>query len=66
MFTLLDLDALDRAIASGELEITIDGRRTVFRSADDLLKLRAAIVSALAIEAGTGVGYRLASTRKGV
>lgn len=40
-FTQTDLDALDRAIASGELSIRdSDGRQVTYRSTDELLKAR--------------------------
>ena len=62
--TQADLDSLDRALASGELEVTIDGRRTVYRSVDDLLKARATLARMIP---GVAVpNYRLAATRKGV
>jgi len=62
--TQADLDSLDRALASGELEVTIDGRRTIYRSVDDLLKARANL--ARLIPGSTTVNYRLAATSKGV
>ena len=62
--TQADLDSLDRALASGELEVTIDGRRTIYRSVDDLLKARANL--ARLIPGSTVVNYRLAATQKGV
>lgn len=36
-----DLDALDTAIASSELEVQLEGRRVKYRSTDELLKARA-------------------------
>lgn len=35
-----DLDALDRAIASSELEVEVDGRRVRYRSMSELMKAR--------------------------
>lgn len=35
-----DLDALDRAIATSELEVEMDGRRVKYRSTADLLTAR--------------------------
>jgi hypothetical protein len=58
-YTQSDLDALDRAIASGELSVEVAGRKVVYRSADDLLKLRAT-VSQLLTQAATPVGNRAA------
>lgn len=43
-----DLDALDTALASGELTIRTNGREVTYRSVDDLLKARAAVAAALA------------------
>lgn len=39
-FTQSDLDAIDRAIASGELSFTHNGRSVTYRSMSDLLKAR--------------------------
>lgn len=39
--TQTDLDALDVAIASSELEVQLEGRRVKYRSTDELLKARA-------------------------
>lgn len=53
-FTLSDLDAIERAMASGELAVWFaDGRRVEYRSMDDLLKARDAIKEDLA-SAATG------------
>ena len=62
--TQADLDSIDRALASGELQVTIDGRSTTYRSVDDLLKARANL--ARLIPGATTQTYRLASTSKGV
>jgi hypothetical protein len=62
--TQADLDSLDRALASGELQVVIDGRSTTYRSVDDLLKARATL--ARMIEGASVPNYRLASTDKGV
>ncbi|HMY99421.1 MAG TPA: hypothetical protein PLU79_07175 [Burkholderiaceae bacterium] len=35
-----DLDALDTAIASAELEVEIEGRRVKYRSTNELLRAR--------------------------
>lgn len=39
-FTQTDLDAIDAAIASGELTVAHNGRTVTYRSMDDLLKAR--------------------------
>lgn len=38
--TQTDLDALDVAIASAELEVRLEGRTVKYRSTDELLKAR--------------------------
>lgn len=45
--TQTDLDALDLAIASSELEVQLEGRRIKYRSTDELLKARAYIAGLL-------------------
>ena len=39
-FTQSDLDAIDAAIASGELTVSHNGRTVTYRSMDDLFKAR--------------------------
>lgn len=51
-FTQDDLDALDEAIASGELTVKIDGREVQYRSINDLMKARRHIVRLLAKRSG--------------
>lgn len=46
--TQTDLDALDLAIASSELEVQLEGRRVKYRSTDELLKARAHVATVLA------------------
>lgn len=46
--TQTDLDNLDAAIASGELEVDFNGRRVKYRSIADLMAARAHVVSTLA------------------
>jgi hypothetical protein len=46
--TQTDLDALDSAIASSELEVQLEGRRVRYRSTDELLKARAHVAAVLA------------------
>lgn len=48
-----DLDALDTAIASSELEVQLEGRKVRYRSTDELLKARAHVAGVLA---GIGTG----------
>jgi hypothetical protein len=43
-----DLDALDSAIASSELEVRLEGRSVRYRSTDELLKARAHVAAVLA------------------
>lgn len=47
-----DLDALDRAIASGELTVSYDGRTVTYRSINELKKAREHVAGVIA--AGTG------------
>jgi len=60
-FTQTQLDAVETAIASGELKVMFDGREVVYRSVDDLLKARNTIKAALqtsgALPAATRVSY---------
>jgi hypothetical protein len=46
-FTQTQLDAVETAIASGELKVMFDGREVIYRSIDDLLKARLSWVSGL-------------------
>lgn len=58
--TQTDLDALDAAIATSELEVQIDGRRVKYRSTAELLQARAhvaAVVASTTTARRTG-GYR--------
>jgi hypothetical protein len=48
-FTQTDLDAVNAAIASGELSVEVSGRRVVYRSMDDLLKARSLIAGDVAV-----------------
>ena len=43
-----DLDALESAIASGELRVTVDGRMVEYRSIDDLISAHAFLSRKLA------------------
>jgi hypothetical protein len=58
-FTQTDLDAIDAAIASGELTVSHNGRTVTYRSMDDLLKARKRIEDVLNRAAGNCRGsYR--------
>jgi hypothetical protein len=60
-FTSTDLDAVNAAIASGELTVKHNGREVTYRSMDDLLKARQTIQAELAAaqaSARTGGSYR--------
>lgn len=48
-----DLDALDAAIASSELEVELDGRRVRYRSTADLIAARAHVAAVL-VQASAG------------
>ena len=48
--TSADLDALDRAIASSELEVDIDGRRVRYRSVQELIAARAHLAAVFATQ----------------
>lgn len=59
-FTSENLAAIDRAIASGELRVTVNGRTVEYRSMADLLKARSTIV---AEQAASTTGRRGGSFR---
>lgn len=65
--TQTDLDALDVAIATGELTVEFNGRRVTYRSVPELLQARAhvaALLSAQGRPATAGaVRYHFATTR---
>ena len=50
-FTPQDLQAIDAAIASGEMTVSSNGREVTYRSQADLFKAREAISAALAAQA---------------
>lgn len=56
-FTSSDLDAVDRAIASGELTVRSNDRMVTYRSMDELTAARAAISGALAAASASTVVY---------
>lgn len=47
-FTTADLDALDRAISSGELRVRLNDREVTYRSTEELLSARVYISTQLA------------------
>ena len=67
--TQTDLDALDAAIASSELEVqTSDGRRVRFGTAEDLIARRAHVAQVLTGTAAAGntrrsFSYRMTTSR---
>lgn len=58
--TQTDLDRLDAAIATSELEVEVDGHRRRFRSIAEMLSARAHVATVLAAGSGrtAGVTYR--------
>lgn len=67
-FTQSDIDLLERAIADGRgvRSITFSDQSTTFNSIAEMLALLALMRQDVAVVAGTGRNYRLASFRKGV
>lgn len=53
-FTQTDLDAVNAAVASGELKIEVAGRSVMYRSVDELLKARDIISAELAAASTSG------------
>jgi len=63
-FTQTDLDALDRAIATGELSVRTDtGRMVTYRSMDELINARKLIADEMANQAATAAGTKRAYPR---
>ncbi len=53
-FTQTDLDQINAAIASGELSIrTSDGKQVTYRSIDELIKARDAVLAEIASTSAT-------------
>lgn len=46
-FTKIQLDAVENAIASGELRVMFDGREIIYRSIADLIRARDTIKASL-------------------
>lgn len=53
-YTTADLEALDKAIASGTLAVQYGDRRVQYRSMDELIKARAHVAGQIAASAGRG------------
>lgn len=65
-WTPQQLDAIETAIASGELTVRFGDRTVTYRSMDELLQARGVIKEALAAEAGTTTDrFSFAQTSKG-
>ena len=62
--TQSDLDALDSAIATSELEVEIDGRRVRYRKTEELLAARQHVAGVLnsAVRSQRTGGYRFRFT----
>ncbi len=58
-FTTDDLDAINGAIASGELSVTIDGRLITYRSITELLKAKSHIIQSLKRQSNPFAGFRV-------
>lgn len=56
-FTSADIDALDRAIASGELSVTMNGRQVQYRSISELIAARDKVKAELAASDATARAY---------
>lgn len=56
--TQTDLENLDLAIASAELEVRLEGRTVKYRSTDELLKARAYVAGVLSSGAGSRFSFR--------
>ena len=65
--TQSDLDNLDSAIATSELEVELDGRRVKYRSTSELLAARAHVASVLNTSTRTtrtgGFRFRFSTSR---
>lgn len=56
-FSTTDLDAINRAIASGELVVRVDGRSVEYRTIDELIKARDIIKADLDSQASSARAY---------
>ena len=65
-WTQAQLDAIEAAIASGELPVRFGDRTVTYRSMEELLQARSLIKEALAAESGTATDrFSFAQTLKG-
>ncbi|HOQ47741.1 MAG TPA: hypothetical protein PLA43_10745 [Bryobacteraceae bacterium] len=65
-WTQQQLDAIETAIASGELTVRFGDRTVTYRSMAELLQARAVIKESLATESGTAIDrFSFAQTSKG-
>jgi hypothetical protein len=65
-WTQQQLDAIEAAIASGELTVRFGDRTVTYRSMEELLQARAVIKDALAAESGAATDrFSFAQTSKG-
>lgn len=62
-YTQADLDALDAAIATNELEVEYDGSRTRFRSIAELISARAHVSTVLSLQGANATGGRRGAWR---
>lgn len=65
-YTQAQLDALRAAVAQGVREVTVDGRRVVYSTTDEMLRLIAVIERSLARAAGRRVTGRNPIFRRGI
>lgn len=56
-----DVDALEKALASGELTVEYDGRRTTFRSVEELRRAIAYVKDAVAAQSAAPVTVSVAA-----
>lgn len=61
-FTQSDLDQIDRAIATGELTVEVNGRRVTYRDIDDLILAKKTIEAGLQKQTGSST---IGGTRRG-
>lgn len=65
-WTQQQLDAIEAAIASGELTVRFGDRTVTYRSMDELLRARAVVKESLSVASGTAVDrFSFAQTSKG-
>lgn len=65
-WTQTQIDAIEAAIASGELTVRFGDRAVTYRSMEELLQARAVIRESLAAEAGTATDrFSFGQTSKG-